>query len=401
MDRCKVAVVGAGYVGFPIAVLLSQNNAVTVMDINETTVRKINERISPIKDEDMESFLRERKLTLSATTDLAVACSEASYIILSLPTDLDEKTGQLDCTRIVETVNRINSLSITSTIVIKSTVPIGFTKSLKMQFPKQKILFAPEFIRETRALHDNLFPSRIIIGTDGASLDEARKFADLLKSSAEKRDIEVRFVSESEAEAVKLFSNAYLAMRVSFFNEVDTFAENKGMNTKNLIEGICLDPRIGNFYNNPSFGYGGYCLPKDTRQLQSDFLGIDCNMINAIVDSNRQRKYHIVDRVMEMVSSEDRISRVGIYRLIMKKGSDNFRESPVRLIINALKANGVEIIIYEPILHDTTVFEDCAVIKSLSEFKEKSDLILANRYSGEDLADVSSKVYTRDLFEEN
>ncbi|MBR3125753.1 MAG: nucleotide sugar dehydrogenase [Mogibacterium sp.] len=401
MDRCKVAVVGAGYVGFPIAVLLSQNNAVTVMDINETTVRKINERISPIKDEDMESFLRERKLTLSATTDLAVACSEASYIILSLPTDLDEKTGQLDCTRIVETVNRINSLSITSTIVIKSTVPIGFTKSLKMQFPKQKILFAPEFIRETRALYDNLFPSRIIIGTDGASLDEARKFADLLKSSAEKRDIEVRFVSESEAEAVKLFSNAYLAMRVSFFNEVDTFAENKGMNTKNLIEGICLDPRIGNFYNNPSFGYGGYCLPKDTRQLQSDFLGIDCNMINAIVDSNRQRKYHIVDRVMEMVSSEDRISRVGIYRLIMKKGSDNFRESPVRLIINALKANGVEIIIYEPILHDTTVFEDCAVIKSLSEFKEKSDLILANRYSGEDLADVSSKVYTRDLFEEN
>ena len=257
------------------------------------------------------------------------------------------------------------------------------------------------FLGDYRYGYDNLHPSRIIIGTDDDSLEEAERFAGLLKESAEKKDIKTLFVSESEAEAIKLFSNAYLAMRVSFFNEVDTFAEDKGMNTKNLIEGISLDPRIGNYYNNPSFGYGGYCLPKDTKQLQADFLGIPGNIINAVVDSNVQRKKHTVNMVTEIVSSDDRISHIGIYRLVMKKGSDNFRESPVNQIIDTLKSSGIEVVIYEPLLHGKCSFADCEVIQDLSGFKKQSDLILANRYDGEDLADVKSKVYTRDLFGEN
>ena len=400
-NNYRITVIGAGYVGLPLAVLLSQNQHVTVMDINETIVQTINNRVSPVKDDELSAFLVERELNLTATTDFERACSDADFVVLALPTDFDRVNGHLDCSHLVETVRKIDSLSLTPTIVIKSTVPVGFTESLEKQFPKQRIVFAPEFIRETRALYDNLYPSRIIIGARSEALDRARIFAELLADGAQKKEIDIVYVNESEAEAIKLLSNAYLAMRVSFFNEVDTFAENKGLSSKNIIKGISLDPRIGDFYNNPSFGYGGYCLPKDTKQLQSDFAGVPGDMIDAIVDSNDKRKLYIVDRISEKISSVDNNPCVGVYRAVMKKGSDNFRETPVNQIIGTLRSRGIEVIVYEPLLGDRKIFAECGVVNDLAEFKERSDLIIANRYNNEDLADVLSKVYTRDLFGEN
>ena len=400
-NNYRITVIGAGYVGLPLAVLLSQNQHVTVMDINETIVQTINNRVSPVKDDELSAFLVERELNLTATTDFERACSDADFVVLALPTDFDRVNGHLDCSHLVETVRKIDSLSLTPTIVIKSTVPVGFTESLEKQFPKQRIVFAPEFIRETRALYDNLYPSRIIIGARSEALDRARIFAELLADGAQKKEIDIVYVNESEAEAIKLLSNAYLAMRVSFFNEVDTFAESKGLSSKNIIKGISLDPRIGDFYNNPSFGYGGYCLPKDTKQLQSDFAGVPGDMIDAIVDSNDKRKLYIVDRISEKISSVDNNPCVGVYRAVMKKGSDNFRETPVNQIIGTLRSRGIEVIVYEPLLGDRKIFAECGVVNDLAEFKERSDLIIANRYNNEDLADVLSKVYTRDLFGEN
>ena len=400
-NNYRITVIGAGYVGLPLAVLLSQNQHVTVMDINETIVQTINNRVSPVKDDELSAFLVERELNLTATTDFERACSDADFVVLALPTDFDRVNGHLDCSHLVETVRKIDSLSLTPTIVIKSTVPVGFTESLEKQFPKQRIVFAPEFIRETRALYDNLYPSRIIIGARSEALDRARIFAELLADGAQKKEIDIVYVNESEAEAIKLLSNAYLAMRVSFFNEVDTFAESKGLSSKNIIKGISLDPRIGDFYNNPSFGYGGYCLPKDTKQLQSDFAGVPGDMIDAIVDSNDKRKLYIVDRILEKISSVDNNPCVGVYRAVMKKGSDNFRETPVNQIIGTLRSRGIEVIVYEPLLGDRKIFAECGVVNDLAEFKERSDLIIANRYNNEDLADVLSKVYTRDLFGEN
>lgn len=384
----KIAVAGTGYVGLSIATLLSQKNEVVALDIIEEKVDMINNHISPIKDEYIEKYLKEKNLSLKATLDYKEAFQDAKFIIISTPTNYDDNKDFFDTSSVEDIIQKVISMNIDTTMVVKSTVPVGFIENIKKKYHIDNIMFSPEFLREGKALYDNLYPSRIIIGEKSSRAEE---FANLLKESALKEDIPVKFMNSTEAEAVKLFANTYLALRVSYFNELDTYAELKGLNTKDIIEGVCLDPRIGNHYNNPSFGYGGYCLPKDTKQLLANYKDVPQNMIEAIVKSNKTRKQHIADMILKRNPKV-----VGVYRLTMKSGSDNFRESAIQGIIKILEKHNLEIIIYEPMLKENH-FEDMKVIHNLEEFKQKSDVILVNRTSKE-LEDVKDKIYTRDLF---
>lgn len=383
----KIAVAGTGYVGLSLATLLSTKNEVLAYDIVEEKVNKINKRISPIKDKELEEYFKNKKLNLKATTDYRKAFEEVEFVIISTPTNYDEVTNYFDTTSVEDIIRKVISINKDATIVIKSTIPVGFTDKVKEKYKIKNIFFSPEFLREGHALYDNLYPSRIIVGSD---TDKGRKFAFLLKECSLKEDIVVKYMTSTEAEAVKLFANTYLAVRVAFFNEVDTYAEVKHLNTKNIIEGVCLDPRIGDSYNNPSFGYGGYCLPKDTKQLLANYKDVPQNMIEAVVKSNETRKEHIVDMIL---AKKPKV--VGIYRLTMKSNSDNFRASAILDIITKLKLKNVDIVIYEPTIKD---YYDFRVENDIEKFKEISDIIVANRYSSI-LDDVKDKVYTRDLFE--
>ena len=384
----KIAVAGTGYVGLSIATLLSQKNEVMALDIIPEKVEMINKRISPIKDKEIEEFFKNKELNLKATLDYKEAFEGAEFIVISTPTNYDDEKNHFDTSSVEDIIQKVISMHINTTMVVKSTIPVGFIENIKQKYNIDNIMFSPEFLREGKALYDNLYPSRIIVGEKS---ERAKKFANLLKESALKEDIEVKFMNSTEAEAVKLFANTYLALRVAYFNELDTYAEIKGLNTKDIIEGVCLDPRIGNHYNNPSFGYGGYCLPKDTKQLLANYDNVPQNLIRAIVRSNRTRKKHITEMVMRRNPDV-----VGIYRLTMKKDSDNFRASAIQEIIDRLKLEGVEVIIYEPTLEKTT-FNDCKVINDFEKFCEISDVVLANRYEDK-LSSIKDKVYTRDLF---
>lgn len=383
----KIAVAGTGYVGLSLATLLSTKNEVLAYDILEDKVNKINKRISPIKDEVIEDYFKNKKLNLKATNNYKVAFKETEFIIISTPTNYDEKTNYFDTTSVEDIIKKVISINKDATIVIKSTIPVGFTDKVKEKYKIENIFFSPEFLREGHALYDNLYPSRIIVGS---YTDKGKKFALLLKECSLKKDIPIKYMSSTEAEAVKLFANTYLAIRVAFFNEVDTYAEIKNLNTKNIIEGICLDPRIGANYNNPSFGYGGYCLPKDTKQLLANYKDVPQNIIEAVVKSNETRKEHIVNMIL---AKNPKI--VGIYRLTMKSNSDNFRASAILDIITKLKEKNINIIIYEPTIKD---YYDIRVENDIEKFKKISDIIVANRYSSV-LDDIKEKVYTRDLFE--
>ena len=384
----KIAVAGTGYVGLSIATLLSQKNQVMALDIIPEKVEMINKRESPIKDEYIEKFFKEKNLNLTATLDYKDAFENADFVIISTPTNYDDEKNHFDTSSVEDIIQKVKNMNLDTTIVIKSTVPVGFTENMKNKYNINNIMFSPEFLREGKALYDNLYPSRIIVGEKSK---RAKIFADLLKECSLKENIEIKFMGSTEAEAVKLFANTYLALRVSYFNELDTYAEIKGLNTKDIIDGVSLDPRIGNFYNNPSFGYGGYCLPKDTKQLLANYDNVPQNLIRAIVRSNRTRKKHIAEMVMRKNPDV-----VGIYRLTMKKNSDNFRASAIQEIIDRLKIEGVEIIIYEPTLN-VKKYNECTIINDFDEFSKKSDVILANRY--ENILDsVKEKVYTRDLF---
>ena len=383
----KIAVAGTGYVGLSLATLLSTKNEVLAYDILEDKVNKINKRISPIKDEVIEDYFKNKKLNLQGTTNYKEAFKETEFIIISTPTNYDEKTNYFDTTSVEDIIKKVISINKDATIVIKSTIPVGFTDKVKEKYKIENIFFSPEFLREGHALYDNLYPSRIIVGS---YTDKGKKFALLLKECSLKKDIPIKYMSSTEAEAVKLFANTYLAIRVAFFNEVDTYAEIKNLNTKNIIEGICLDPRIGANYNNPSFGYGGYCLPKDTKQLLANYKDVPQNIIEAVVKSNETRKEHIVNMIL---AKNPKI--VGIYRLTMKSNSDNFRASAILDIITKLKEKNINIIIYEPTIKD---YYDIRVENDIEKFKKISDIVVANRYSSV-LDDIKEKVYTRDLFE--
>lgn len=385
----KIAVAGTGYVGLSLATLLSQKNEVVALDVIPEKVEKINNRISPIQDEYIEKFFKEKKLNLKATLDYKEAFEGADFVIISTPTNYDEEKNFFDTSTVEDIIEKVISMNDKNiTMVIKSTIPVGYTESIKEEYVIDNIFFSPEFLREGKALYDNLYPSRIIVGSKS---EKGKEFANLLKESAEKKDIETLFMKSTEAEAVKLFANTYLALRVAYFNELDTYAEIKGLDTKSIIEGVGLDPRIGTHYNNPSFGYGGYCLPKDTKQLLANYKDVPQNLIEAIVNSNKTRKEFITEDIIKMNPKY-----VGIYRLTMKSGSDNFRSSAIQDIIKGLKANNQKVIIYEPTL-DKKEFAGCKVINDLMEFKEKSSVIMANRIDG-NLIDVRAKVYTRDLF---
>ena len=384
----KIAVAGTGYVGLSIATLLSQKNEVIALDVIPEKVDMINKRISPIKDEYIEKYFAEKKLNLKATLDYKEAFKDAKFIVISTPTNYDDVLNHFDTSSVEDIIQKVKSMDIDATMVVKSTIPVGFIENMKKKYNIDNIMFSPEFLREGKALYDNLYPSRIIVGEESKRAEE---FALLLKDSALKDDIPVKFMNSTEAEAVKLFANTFLALRVAYFNELDTYAELKGLNTKNIIEGVCLDPRIGNYYNNPSFGYGGYCLPKDTKQLLANYENVPQNIIRAIVRSNRTRKKHITEMIMR--KNPD---KVGIYRLTMKTGSDNFRASAIQEIIERLKDEGVEVIIYEPTLKDD-IFNECKVINDFDKFSKESDVILANRLD-EVLHSVKYKVYTRDLY---
>lgn len=384
----KIAVAGTGYVGLSIACLLAQKNEVVALDVIKEKVDLINSGRSPIRDREIEDFLANKKLDLKATLDYKEAFKDAKFIVISTPTNYDDETKKFDTSSVEDIIQKVISMNIDTTMVIKSTIPVGYVKSIKEKYRINNIMFSPEFLREGRALYDNLYPSRIIVGEKS---ERAIEFANLLKNGALKENIEVKYMDSTEAEAVKLFANTYLALRVSYFNELDTYAEIKGLNAKDIIEGICLDPRIGTHYNNPSFGYGGYCLPKDTKQLLANFENVPQDLIRAIVNSNKTRKAHIAEMVMKRNPKT-----VGIYRLTMKAESDNFRSSAIQGVIECLKEKNVNIIIYEPTLNEVE-FSECKVINDFKEFSAKADVIVANRYEDE-LFDVRDKVYTRDLY---
>ena len=384
----KIAVAGTGYVGLSLATLLSQNNEVVALDVIKEKVDMINDRVSPIQDEYIEKYFSEKELNLKATLDYKEAFEGAKYIIISTPTNYDDEMNCFDTSSVEDIIMKVKSMGIDTTIVVKSTVPVGFIDNMKEKYDIDNIMFSPEFLREGKALYDNLYPSRIIVGEKS---ERAEAFANLLKECALKEDIVVKFMNSTEAEAVKLFANTYLALRVSYFNELDTYAETKGLNSQDIIEGVCLDPRIGNYYNNPSFGYGGYCLPKDTKQLLANYKDVPQNLIEGIVKSNDTRKHHIADMIIKRNPKV-----VGIYRLTMKSGSDNFRKSAIQSIIRLLREKDINIMIYEPTIKVNT-YEGIEVVHDLKLFKDISDVILANRMDDE-LADAKDFIYTRDLF---